>query len=682
MTQVGVPMVILSRREEQVENVNKILRDGGHPARCHWISDVNDLFDAIDRHTPEILWFFPEGFDIDIQKVSDIRRGIDAAVPLLVVQESVDEVTIADAMEAGAQDVVSVDHSQRLLSVAAREMRAYRLERALNETLSSATQYKQQLKAFMAGTDDALAIVQEGILVDANQPWADLFGFPNSDDMVGNPLMDFFDHTSQTPLKGALVACYKGRWDADSLRLLATRRDGKAVNVELWVSATTFEDEPAVQLSTPLQPAVEQEPAERVEAAVNKDPVTGIYHRHYFLKELERRIKAERRSGVRAFAYLRPDKFDALKDEVGPLASEEILVQLAGIVASLAAPNDLYGRFGGTDFTLLLERGTIRDVEAWADNLVKTISNHIFEITGQSISLTCTVGIAEVTADLGDLNRLINDAETALKRGRQRGGNEVVLEETSDVDTRTQRYDEIWVRHIKSALMENRFKLLHLPIASLTGESTDLFDTLVRMLDEQRNDVLPGDFMPAAARNQLTKNIDRWVIGASMSYCATRKPGCIFIRLSSESILDSTLVDWLQIQLDTHKVSPEKVCFQVAEEDANHHLKETKVLVERIRAMGMSFAVEHFGLGRDPVRMLGHLPMDYIKIDGSLMQGLSSNEVLQDRVKQLVAAAHAKRIDTIAERVEDANTMAVLFQLGVSFMQGHYVQEPEVVLQG
>ena len=682
MTQVSVPMVVLSRREDQVEIINKILRGGGQPVRCHWVSDVNDLSDTIDRKMPELLWFFAAEFDVGIKQIADIRRSVDAAVPLLVVNDSVDESAIAKAMEAGAQDVVSVDHTKRLMSVAAREMRAYRLERALNETLSSATQYKQQLKAFMAGAEDALAIVQEGILVDANQAWADLFGFPGSDDMLGNPLMDFFDHTSQTPLKGALVACYKGRWDADSLRLLATRSDGKTVNVELWCSATTFDGEPAVQLSTPLQPAEEREPAERVEAAVNKDPVTGIYHRHHFLKELESRLKAERRAGVRAFAYLRPDKFEAIKDEVGPLASEEILVQMAGLLSSLTAPSDLYGRFGGTDFTLLLERGTIRDVEAWADNLIKAVADHIFEITGQSISLTCTIGIAEVTPDLQDLNQLINDAETALKRGRQRGGNEVVLEETSDVDTRTQRYDEIWVRHIKSALMENRFKLLHLPIASLTGEATDLFDTLVRMLDEQRNDVLPGDFMPAAARNLLTKNIDRWVIGASMSYCATRKPGCLFIRLSSESILDDTLLGWLQIQLDTHKVSPERICLQVSEEDANHHLKETKALVERIRAMGMSFAIEHFGLGRDPIQMLSHLPMDYIKIDGSLMQGLASNETLQERVAQMVTAAHSKRIDTIAERVEDANTMAVLFQLGVSFMQGHYVQEPEVVLQG
>ncbi len=404
------------------------------------------------------------------------------------------------------------------------------------------------------------------------------------------------------------------------------------------------------------------------------------YHRTHFLKLLEDRISGERKGGVTVLAYLRPDRFGDLKDEIGPLASEELLIQLAGIVSELAQPKDLLGRFGGTDFTVYLERGTLRDVEAWAENVLKAISSHIFEIAAHSVSLTCTMGIAEAASGTTDIDYLIRCAETALKRGRQRGGNEVVLEETSDEDTRTQRYDEIWVRHIKSALMDNRFRLLHLPIAGLSGENQIWFDTLVRMVDEQGNEVLPGEFMPAAARNQLMKNIDRWVVGASLSFCAA-KEGTVFIRLSAESVTDSSLPEWLDQQLDQHRISPERVVFQVAEEDATHHMKQTKATAGRLQAMGFAFAIEHFGLGRDPAQLLSHIPVDYVKIDGSLMQGLSSNELLQEKVRKLANLASEKKIATIAERIEDANTMAVLFQLGIGYMQGHYLQEPDVVLQ-
>ena len=110
-------------------------------------------------------------------------------------------------------------------------------------------------------------------------------------------------------------------------------------------------------------------------------------------------------------------------------------------------------------------------------------------------------------------------------------------------------------------------------------------------------------------------------------------------------------------------------------------MKGTKATAERLQAMGFGFAIEHFGLSRDPAQLLQHVPADYVKIDGSLMQGLSSNDSLQEKVRVLVNIAKEKQIATIAERIEDANTMAVLFQLGVGYMQGHYLQEPEVVLQ-
>src|SRR5690606_36887318 len=124
-----------------------------------------------------------------------------------------------------------------------------------------------------------------------------------------------------------------------------------------------------------------------------------------------------------------------------------------------------------------------------------------------------------------------------------------------------------------------------------------------------------------------------------------------------------------------------RICFQVAEEDVMQYLKQTRALSEQLRAAGFLFAVEHFGIGRDPLRVLSQTPMQYVKIDGSLMQGLATNPQQQEKVRNLIIAAEKRKVQTIAERVEDANTMAVLFQLGAAYMQGHYLHEAEVVLE-
>jgi EAL domain-containing protein (putative c-di-GMP-specific phosphodiesterase class I) len=278
------------------------------------------------------------------------------------------------------------------------------------------------------------------------------------------------------------------------------------------------------------------------------------------------------------------------------------------------------------------------------------------------------------------MDTLVAVARAANKEGRKKGGNRVVLEETAEESTRVQRFDEIWVQQIKSALMENRFKLAHLPIASLSGARHIMFDTLIRLIDPQGDELPAAEFMPAAARNRLLRAIDRWVIGASLTFCSRNAVDRIFVKLSKESIIDKTLGDWLRKAVQSSGVPPGKLCFEASEEDVARHLVQTQALATELRAQGHAFAVEHFGVGADSVRVLEQIPMDYVKIDGSLMQTLATKPALQDKVRGFIQTATRNSIATIAERVEDANTMAVLFQLGVAYMQGHYVHEPDVVL--
>jgi diguanylate cyclase (GGDEF)-like protein len=679
MNDTSVPLLVLTSQQDDVELINRTLRDAGHAVRCEWVQRMDAVAAALEGRDPQLMLLFAEHFPEALREVAKTRQQVAPMVPLVVVQKTADETAISEAMRAGAQDLVSVTQKHRLCAVAERELRAFRLERALNETLTSATQYRKQLKSFLAGSVDAIAHVQEGILVEANQAWADLLG--QTETALG-PLMDSFDANSQPVLKGALIACAKGQWNGEPLKVMALTGDGSTLPLKLSMESAFFDGEPAIKLSVPREAEVRREPEELLEKAVHIDPVTGFYHRRRFIELLTDRLDAPPRGGVRALAYLRPDKFGEIEDEVGPLASEEIIVQLAQLLRSVAHDNDLHGRFGGTVFTIVLERGTLRDVEAWAEHLVAQVSDHIFEVANKSLSLACTIGLAEIGPGTDRVEGLIGDAERANQRGRKRGGNQVVLEETSDESTRVQRFDALWVHQIKAALVENRFKLVHLPIASLTGKASRIYDTVLRMIDQQGDEVAATEFMAAAGRNGLFRPIDRWVIAASAGLCAKQNLDMVFVKLSHESVLDATLLPWVTQLLAEQHVNPSRFCFQVTEENATQYLKQTNALAEQLKSAGFYFAIEHFGIGRDPMRVLSQMAMNYLKVDGSLMQSLSLDTALQERVRGFIKAAEKRKILTIAERVEDANTMAVLFQLGVSYVQGHYLHEPDVVLEG
>lgn len=678
-TQNAVPLIVLSASAEPVETINAILRRAGQPAHCTWIPALPDLGDALTQINPELILVLSDVEDVGV-KAGQIRDQVAPSVPLIIVASQLNEGQIGRAMQRGARDAVPLASQDRLQAVLLRELHSFRLERALNNTLQSARDYRRQLETVLERSNDAIAQVQEGIVVDANESWLAVYGAKDRSSIVGQPLMDIFDASSQVALKGALSAAAQGRWSEHPLKANATVAGGQILALELVLSPGQFDGEPSVRLIVPARKRDEDQLARDLADAVKRDPSTGFLHRPALLQDLAERFATPLAGGVRYLAQIRLDRFPSIEQDVGIGASEQVLIEFAQLVQQLLSPKDIAGRFGGVSFVVLLERGNETDVEAWAEQLVEQTARTVFHVGAKTISATCTVGLGVVPSNSPNVDSVIEDASAACRRGRQRGGGQVSIIDRADADTRVQAYDQIWVKHIKAALLENRFRLVQQPVASLQGDDPQMFDVLVRMVDHQGKEVLPSDFMPAAERNDLLKNIDRWVIGASLAFAAQRRPGCLFVRLSRDTLIDPTLPAWLDGQLKASKVQPNRICFQSPEEVAANYQPQVNAFIKALKQRGMRFALERFGSGRDPQALIGSMALDYIKIDGALVQSLAGNFEVQQKVRALVDAAAKRKIETIAERVEDANTMAVLWQIGVQFVQGYFINEPEEVV--
>ena len=270
-------------------------------------------------------------------------------MPLIAVREQVDERMIAEDMAQGARDTVSLQQPGRLQAVIARELRAFRLERTLTSTLRAAQDYRSQLETVLQRSNDAIAQIQEGILVDANSAWLELFGFVEATGLVGQPVMDLFEEATHAPLKAALAACLQGRWSNHTLKAGAMLGDGSVVPLELVLALGEFEGEPGVRLIVPAHKRDDRQLARELEAAVRSDPGTGLLTRRHLLAALQERLEhADRRrralSRLRAAGQVRRRRARSS----GVLGSEQFLIAFANIVRSLLGPNDLAGHFGGT----------------------------------------------------------------------------------------------------------------------------------------------------------------------------------------------------------------------------------------------------------------------------------------------------------------------------------------------
>jgi diguanylate cyclase (GGDEF)-like protein len=680
--QATLSIAVLTSSEDDVELVNKTLRDAGHPARCIWVRNGDMLATTLSGTPVELLILNCDRYADSVRQVVKQKHAYQPEVPTLAMQLDVDEPAILEAMKQGASDLVSIRNRERLQVVFTRELRACRVERALNSTLVSATTYRKQLYDYMEGSSNAIAYVQEGIITNVNRAWLSLFHLQDKNEAVGLPLMDNFETESQAAVKGAIIATMQKKWQPGEKLDARARLDGnKAEDVCVDFQLAQFDDGDHVQVRISLPEKPQEEPTKLVHDALKRDPTTLFFHRTQFLERITKRLASKPKSGLHVLVYIKPDDFSKISGKVGLIASEEVMAQLAELVRKRLHPRDVAGRFEGTVIMALLERGSRDDAEVWANQLVERVARTEFDIGGTKVGTTCTVGVCPVSGAFENMDDFVTAAAHAHAKGKSEGGNRVALNDDLDVDTKLRRHDEIWVRRIKGALMEKRFRLAQLPIAGLRNDSIKMVDTLVRMLDEQGEPILPSEFLPAAERNNLLKTIDRWMISTALEYCTREDADRVFVRLSAQSLRDASLTGWLKTELTNQRIEPTRLCLQVAEKDAARFIKEARATVGRLRKLGVAFALEHYGVDKGRLQILELLKPDYIKIDGELMHSVLSDTEMQQKVREVVAEASKRDIETIAERVENANAMAVLFQIGVHYMQGHYVHEPEVVLQ-
>ncbi len=677
----SISIAVLTENEDDVALINSSLRDGGHAAHCHWINNPKHLGQTLGAENVELLILNCDKYPDTIRQVIKQKERFNPEVPLVALQEEADEFSIQKAMKSGACDMVSLGNRDRLQAVVSRELRALRVERALNSTIHSATEYKKQLRDYMGSSPDAIALVEEGIITEVNQSWMKLFCVAGDDEVMGLPLMDSFEAESHAAIKGALVAAIAGKWAEDE-KLVAkahvTTEESGEVHLEFKKFA--LDNGPCVQVKVKA-PENNKEPTKLVHDALQRDPATLLFHRAQFIERIQKRLARKPSSGTHVLAYVKVDKFGDVVKKVGILNSDEILGQFAEAVRKRMHPRDVAGRFEGTALMVLLERGSPRDAEVWGKQLCEYVRKLTFEAEDRSTQLTCTVGVCAANEVYGTLEDFVAATVDAYELGREAGGNTVMLNESADEDSKQQEFDAIWVKHLKAALMDNRFRLAQLPIAGLRSDGIEMYDLLVRMLDEQGNSVLPSEFLPAAERSNMMKNIDRWMIKAAIKFCEDSEADRVFVRLSRQSVLDRTTIPWMDQEFDKHSFDCTRLVMQIPERDAAKHIKQTRAIVDKLRKIGVGFALEHYGVDREKFQILDILKPDYIKVDGELMHSLMTDNETQQAVDRIVRAAAERNIKSIAERVENVNAMAVLFQLGIDFMQGHYVNEPEVVLE-
>jgi diguanylate cyclase (GGDEF)-like protein/PAS domain S-box-containing protein len=544
---------------------------------------------------------------------------------------------------------------------------------------------RQSEAVFRSAFDDApigVALVdQEGMWLRVNTALCDMFGY-TSDELIDRPAWEVVDAGYLYRMQRDALLATEGKSVAARSEIRLQRKDGR----EIWVlgNASLVRDSHGDPLYyvCQVQDITERKRAEaRLAYAATHDELTDLLNRRGFQRELDSLLRSVPSNGGRgALLFLDLDQFKYVNDSLGHRAGDELLCSVAGVLRQLSGETGVLARIGGDEFALALPGADADAAEAAARLVLHAMEGHSILVGGQLVSASVSVGVALYPEHGSTGESLMARVDVAMYQAKERGRNQYCLSEGDGAEQARVEAKLVWERRIRDALDHDRFVLYCQPILDLRRGEVTRYELLLRMVGEDGALVEPGAFLDVAERFGLIRSIDRWVVRQAIGLVSRSvqagNPVCVAINLSASSLKNAELLELIQRELSAACIDPGLLTLEITESAAVADMGSAARFIETLRGMGCQFALDDFGNGYLSFNHLKHLGVDFLKVDGSLIRNLTSDERDQHLVRSIAEMARALGKAVIAEFVEEESTVELLRSYGVQYAQGYHIGRP------
>ncbi|MDX6666782.1 MAG: hypothetical protein QOK04_162, partial [Solirubrobacteraceae bacterium] len=410
------------------------------------------------------------------------------------------------------------------------------------------------------------------------------------------------------------------------------------------------------------------------------DPLTGLFNRRRFGREVSRQISyAQRYGGGGAVLIIDIDNFKQINDTLGHNAGDEVMMEVAHLLRERLRDTDILARLGGDEFAVLLPHAAADDAEALAQALLDAVRGESIAVGGERPTrLTTSLGMAFFgTGSKTTPEDLLIDADVAMYDAKQQGRDRFAF--ASHEQRQRMAAKQTWTQRIRQALENDLFVLYCQPILDLRTNRISQHELLLRMPGEHDELILPAAFLYTAERSGFIRAIDRWVLGRAIRLLAERKSGRnlrLEVNISGSSVTDPDLPAFIERELNASSIDPADLILEVTETAAIANMAQARRFVARLTDIGCGFALDDFGAGFGSFYYIKHLPFDYLKIDGEFIRNIARSDTDQLILKSIVEMAEALGKQTIAEFVGDQESIRLLREQHVDYAQGYHVARP------
>jgi diguanylate cyclase (GGDEF)-like protein/PAS domain S-box-containing protein len=572
---------------------------------------------------------------------------------------------------------------------------------------------RQRLDGILGSVGDGVyGVDDDGAVTFANPMTSKILGYVDESELIGKSAHQGFHFAAEdgarlSELDSPISKAYASGERLSGFETVFWTRAGEAVPVECTVVPLSISHQRKGSVVV-FRNISERKSADRLRWELNHDVLTGLANRRYFIQALAQEIESRReRSGYSAVLFIDLDRFSIVEEQIGAEASRSLLVDIGQRLNERLREGDMLARLQEDHYALLLTNVQLENLFTIADGFRELLHGVSYRrvnsgVLGSPIGITATVGVAVIGRDTPSAEYAIEHARVACTLGKRRGSDQTQIY-VSDSDAKIAReLDQGWSVRIRDALKDQRFVLLCQPIVGMqkiSGEADFIarqgfrvnphdhgeviLELLIRMINRDGQWISPTVFVPLAERVGLMHKIDLWVVSQAiktLSANSTPARVCFTVNLSNLTLQDPESIKQIEDLLSEQPDIGARIIFEVTETRELGSLHSARRAIQALRKLGCRFALDDFGTGFSSISHLKHLPVDFVKIEGSFISGLSESETDRTMVASITALAHALGLKVMAEHVATGASLRWLKECGVDYSQGHYLGEPKPMI--
>lgn len=687
MSKANAPALRLMLVDDSVEEAEGIvsgLRNAGIAVR------------PLRPTTGEELTAMLVGQPVDLVLAAHSSRGLPFAeveqrvstsgkdIPLIAVVEDVDTDLFAELLGGNVRALALRHKPQQLLATLRREWADLQARSAQRQLEAQVRETERRCDALIESSREPIAYVHEGMHIRANAAYLEMFGYASFEDIEGMSLLDLVAPDHVAGFKQLLKSMSKGEPPPPRYELEAHDLEGNSFPAVMEFTLAQYEGEACQQVIFRRQePAVDPELARKVEELRQRDQVTGLLNRPTFLHALEDAVADAARNGTQhGLLLIEPDHYQRLLHEIGLDSADTIMAAIAERLRSEVGDGGIgngmiAARFSENSLAVLVRGADHNATETLGTRICNTFAAEVFAIGQRSSVISASIGGVQISQKNANVSQILAKAAAGVQSAAGVGGNRLELFDPNAVDRAEAERIQAWVERLREAIAQKRLVLHFQPVINLQGDNHPVYDTFLRLDAGDGELISPTTFLQIAEDHGMLPEIDRYVVERAIELIAQRehegRPVTLLVKVSQASLQNDALAAMVGELLAARGASGEYLTLQLQEAKVFTHLHAVQQFAAAINAYGCRLGLEQFGAGLDSFQLLTHVQPQLLKIDRSFIEDLPKNNESQQRVRDIAQKARDLDILTIAEFVQDAASMSILFSAGVDYVEGHFL---------